>query len=274
MYFIVLWIYYVFFFFLCILLVDDFCCLRSSFRSISSWINAIQSKKRTKLLIYRRKWKIHFAICFVHKMEKISLFGLTFGRKRSRDSVTWGPICANLVSKYPQDFKEKSHEATRLKARPFCLRGKLCVGGGGASELVLVKACTGINLHRSYSSHHFRIQSLCNLRDWITNLRAQRYYIKARSDFYWCVQYGKYSYIHFYGWNLLVNVTCRKSQIIRNKSSKMHRLRHNASLGTWFFPTVDHHCGIQLHTRFHRTCKRLPLLFILYIYFENNFYLE
>ena len=55
--------------------------------------------------IYRPKLKIHFAICFVHKMKKFSLFGLTFGRKKSRDSVTGGPIFANLVSKYPQVFK-------------------------------------------------------------------------------------------------------------------------------------------------------------------------
>ena len=129
MYFIGLWISYVFFFFffLCILLFYDLCCLRSSFGSISSWINDIQSKKRTKLLIYRQKWKIHFAICFVHKMKKFSLFGLTFGRKRSRDSVTGGPIFANLVSKYPQDFKEESHEA-----RQFCVRDKICLEG--ASE--------------------------------------------------------------------------------------------------------------------------------------------
>ena len=62
-------------------------------------------------------------------MKKSSLFGLTFGRKRSRDSVTGGLIFANLVSKYPQDFKEKSHEAARLKARRFCVRGKICLGG-------------------------------------------------------------------------------------------------------------------------------------------------
>ena len=80
--------------------------------------------------IYRLKLKIHFAIiCFVHKMNKFSLFGLTFGRKRSCDSVTGGPIFANLVSKYPQFFKEKSHEAARLKARRFCVRGKICLGG-------------------------------------------------------------------------------------------------------------------------------------------------
>ena len=61
-------------------------------------------------------------------MKKFSLFGLTFGRKRSRDSVTGGPIFANLVSKYPQDFKEKSHEAARLKARRLCVRCKICHG--------------------------------------------------------------------------------------------------------------------------------------------------
>ena len=63
-------------------------------------------------------------------------FGLTFGRKWSHDSVTGGPIFANLVSKYPQDFKEKSNEAAQLKAWRFCVRGKICLGGGGggASE--------------------------------------------------------------------------------------------------------------------------------------------
>ena len=50
--------YFIYFFYV----FYDFCCLRSSFGSISSWINDIQSKKRTKLLIYRPKWKIHFAI--------------------------------------------------------------------------------------------------------------------------------------------------------------------------------------------------------------------
>ena len=141
MYFIVLWISYVFYCFmnfLCILLFfyfyvfyffNDFCCLRSLFGSISSWINDIQSKKRTNLLIYSLKWKINFAICFVHKMKKFSLFGLTFGRKTSRDSVKGGPIVAHLVSKYPQDFKEKSIEAARLKARRFCVCGKICLGG-------------------------------------------------------------------------------------------------------------------------------------------------
>ena len=78
-------------------------------------------------------------------MKKFSLFGLTFGHKRSRDSVTGGPIFANLVSKYPQDFKEKSHEAARLKAWQFCMRGKICLGGGGPprppTSAVRVNAC-------------------------------------------------------------------------------------------------------------------------------------
>ena len=117
-------------FFLCILLFYDFCCLRSSFGSISSWINDIQSKKRTKLLIYRPKWKIHFAICFVHKIKKFSLFGLTFGRKRSRDSVTGGLIFANLVSKYPQDFKEKVMKQCGWKRGGFACAAKFVWGGG------------------------------------------------------------------------------------------------------------------------------------------------
>ena len=64
------------------------------------------------------------------KKKKISLFGLTFGRKRSRDSVTGGPIFANLVSKYPQDFKENSHEAAWLEARRFCMCVNICLEGG------------------------------------------------------------------------------------------------------------------------------------------------
>ena len=73
-------------------------------------------------------------ICFVHKMKKFSFFWLTFCLKRSRGSVTGGPIFANLVSKYPQDFKQNSHEAAWLKAWRFFVRGKMCIGGGGASE--------------------------------------------------------------------------------------------------------------------------------------------
>ena len=104
MYFIVSWISYVFYCFMISAVWD------LHLGSISSWINDIQSKKRTKLLIYRPTWKIHCAICFVHKMKKFSLFGLTFGSKMSRD------------------FKKKSHEAARLKARRFCVRGKSCLG--------------------------------------------------------------------------------------------------------------------------------------------------
>ena len=129
--------YFIVFLFLCILLFFIFMyfiVLWFLLFEIFIWINIklindIQSKKRTKLLIYRPKWKIHFAICFVHKMKKISHFGLTFGRKRSRDSVMGGLIFANLVSKYLQDFKAKSNEAARLKAWRFCVRGKICLGG-------------------------------------------------------------------------------------------------------------------------------------------------
>ena len=76
-----------------------------------------KAKKRTKLLIYRPKWKIHFAICFVHKMKRFSLFRLTFGCKRSHDSVTGGSIFTNLVSKYPQDFKEKKSWISAAESR-------------------------------------------------------------------------------------------------------------------------------------------------------------
>ena len=65
-------------------------------------------------------------------MEKISLFGLTFGHKRSRDSVMGGPIFANLVSKYPRGFKEKTHEIARREVQRFGVHSKICLGG--ASE--------------------------------------------------------------------------------------------------------------------------------------------
>ena len=63
-------------------------------------------------------------------MEKISLFGLTFGHKRSCDSVTGGPIFANLVSKYARGFKEKSHEIARREVQRFSVHGEICLGGG------------------------------------------------------------------------------------------------------------------------------------------------
>ena len=92
----------------------------------------VQSKTRTNYWFTGQNEKFTLPFVLYTKWKKFSLFGLTFGRKRSRDSVTGGPIFANLVSKYPQDFKEKSHEAARLKARRFCVRGKICLGG--ASE--------------------------------------------------------------------------------------------------------------------------------------------
>ena len=75
MHFIVLWIPYLFFLLLCILLFYDFCCLRSSFGSISSWINDIFIKQKEDKITDLQS-KIHFAICFVHKMKKISLLGV------------------------------------------------------------------------------------------------------------------------------------------------------------------------------------------------------
>lgn len=43
--------------------------------------------------------KLHFAICLVDKMTKISIFGLTFGHKRSGNSLAfasyWFPKTAN-----------------------------------------------------------------------------------------------------------------------------------------------------------------------------------
>ena len=63
-------------------------------------------------------------------MEKISLFGLTFGHKRSCDSVMGGPIFANLVSKYARGFKEKTHEIARREVQRFGVHGEFCLGGG------------------------------------------------------------------------------------------------------------------------------------------------
>ena len=63
-------------------------------------------------------------------MEKISLFGLTFGHKRSCDSVMGGPIFANLVSKYARGFKEKSHEIAWREVERFSVHGEICLGGG------------------------------------------------------------------------------------------------------------------------------------------------
>ena len=80
--------------------------LRSSFGSISSWINVIQSKKMTELLIYRPKWKIHFVICFVHKIKTISLFGLTSGHKRSCDYIMRSTIFGGKISARPQRKKQ------------------------------------------------------------------------------------------------------------------------------------------------------------------------
>ena len=54
---------------------------------------------------------------------------MTFGHKRSCDSVTGGPTFPNLMTKYSQDLKKRSHEAVWLKARWFCVRGKICIGG-------------------------------------------------------------------------------------------------------------------------------------------------
>ena len=124
-------LYYVFYCFMnfsCILLFYDFCCLRSSFGSISSWINDIQSKKRTNYWFTGQNEK--FTLPFVlYAKWKFSLFGLTFGCKRPCDSVTGGPIFANLVSNIPHEFKEKSHEVARLKARRFCVHAKICLWG-------------------------------------------------------------------------------------------------------------------------------------------------
>ena len=105
MYFIVIWISYVFH---CFFIYLFYCFM------ISAVWDLHLDQYQAKLMIYKaKKGKITdlqakmknslSAICFVHKMKELSLFGLTFGRKRSLDSVTGGSIFANLVLKYPQD---------------------------------------------------------------------------------------------------------------------------------------------------------------------------
>ena len=59
-------------------------------------------------------------------------------------SVTGGPIFANLVSKYPQDFKEKCHEA----ARRFCVRGKICLGEPPSPPPTPPPVQLGLNLEK------------------------------------------------------------------------------------------------------------------------------
>ena len=155
MYFIVSWISYVFG---CFLFYVFYCCLISAvwdlhLESISSWINDIQSKKRTKLLIYRPKWKIHFAICFVHKMKKISLFGLTFGRKGSCDSVLNGrsdfrklgvKLSARLQRKKSWSGAAKS--AAVLRVRQNLSRGGLL----GPPSAVRVKGEASPSIHADW----------------------------------------------------------------------------------------------------------------------------
>ena len=111
---------------------------------------------QAKLMIYKAKrgqnyWftgqNLKFTLPFVlyTKWKKSHFLGWPLVAKRSRDSVTGGPIFANLVSKYPQDFKEKSHEAAWLKAREFCVRGKVCLGGG-ASEAPPPPSAVRVNI--------------------------------------------------------------------------------------------------------------------------------
>ena len=76
--------------------------------------------------------KITLPLVLYTKWKKISLFGLTFGHKRSSDSVMGGPIFANLVSKYARGFKEKTHEIARREVQRFSVHGEICLGG--ASE--------------------------------------------------------------------------------------------------------------------------------------------
>ena len=73
--------------------------------------------------------EMHFPIRFVHKTQKFSVFGLTWGHKRSRDSVTVLPIFVNLVSKDAQDLKEKSQEVAWRETQRFEFRGENCRGG-------------------------------------------------------------------------------------------------------------------------------------------------
>ena len=93
------------------------------------WINDIQSKKRGKLLIYRPKYRIHFPICFVHKMGK----NLTFWVDLWSQKVTW-------LRNGRSDFRKISVGLQRkesLKRRGWKRGGFACAERkcrGGASE--------------------------------------------------------------------------------------------------------------------------------------------
>ena len=73
------------------------------------------------------------SICFVHKSQKLAIFGLTCKDKRSRDLVTIGPIFFFFFFfKDAQDSKEKSQRAARRHPYAFSNNQKNRGGGGGA----------------------------------------------------------------------------------------------------------------------------------------------
>ena len=130
MYFIVFWFKKnVFYCFLCIVLFYDFCCFRSSFGSVLRLNKWYTKQKEWKITDLQAKIKNSLCHLFCTQNEK----NLTFRVDLWSQKVMWlrngKSDFANLVSKYPQDFKENTHEVARLKARWFCVRGKICRGG-------------------------------------------------------------------------------------------------------------------------------------------------
>ena len=126
MYFIVLWISYVFYYFLFYVL---YCFL------ISAVWDLHLDQYQAELMIYKAKRGQNY--WFTGQNEIVTLPFVLYikmknyhflGHKRSR-LLNGGPIFANLVPKYPQDYKGKSDKAAWLKARRFCVRNKICLGG-------------------------------------------------------------------------------------------------------------------------------------------------
>ena len=75
---------------------------------------------------------------FVHKTRKFSIFGLTWGHRRSCDSVMVGPIFVNLMLKDAQDLKEKSQHGVKHGSLNFM--AKIVQGGHhGTPSLFRIK---------------------------------------------------------------------------------------------------------------------------------------
>ena len=88
----------------------------------------IYKAKRGQNYWYSPKWKIHFAICFVHKIKKFSLFRLTFDRKRSRDCNGRSDFCILGVKISARLQRKKSwsgvaESVSVLRARQNLSRG-------------------------------------------------------------------------------------------------------------------------------------------------------